>query len=89
MYMPPFVTRTDSPEEIPEVPQDPSQHWRRILSFRHSLHTRSLARASKGEESREAPEQLHGDWPFLRRPEWVPEVPVVSREHLPQPEKIQ
>ena len=30
----------------------------------------------------------HGDWPFLRPPERVPEVPVVSREHLPQVEKI-
>ena len=31
----------------------------------------------------------HGDWPFLRPPERVPEVPVVSREYLPQLEKIQ
>ena len=31
----------------------------------------------------------HGDWPFLRPPEHVPEVPVVSREHLCQLEKIQ
>ena len=31
----------------------------------------------------------HGDRPFLRPPERVPEVPVVSREHLPQLEKIQ
>ena len=31
----------------------------------------------------------HGDWPFLRPPERVPEVPVVSREHLQQLEKIQ
>ena len=31
----------------------------------------------------------HGDWPFLRPPERVPEVPVVSREHLLQLEKIQ
>ena len=30
----------------------------------------------------------HGDWPFLRPPERVPEVPVVSRELLPQLEKI-
>ena len=30
-----------------------------------------------------------GDWPFLRPPERVAEVPVVSREHLPQLEKIQ
>ena len=31
----------------------------------------------------------HGDWPFLCPPERVPEVSVVSREHLPQLEKIQ
>ena len=35
------------------------------------------------------PRNSHGDWPFLRPPERVPEVPVVSREHLPQLEKIQ
>ena len=31
----------------------------------------------------------HGDWPFLRSPERVHEVPVVSQEHLPQLGKIQ
>ena len=31
----------------------------------------------------------HGDWPFVRPQERVPDVPVVSREHLPQIEKIQ
>ena len=35
------------------------------------------------------PRNLHGDWPFLRPPERVTEVPVVSREHLPQLENIQ
>ena len=35
------------------------------------------------------PSNSHGDWPFLRPTERVPEVPVVSREHLPQLEKIQ
>ena len=35
------------------------------------------------------PSNSHGDWPFLRPPERVPEVPVVTREHLPQLEKIQ
>ncbi|KAI4565486.1 hypothetical protein MJT46_008872 [Ovis ammon polii x Ovis aries] len=35
------------------------------------------------------PRNSHGDGPFLRPPERVPEVPVVSREHLPQLEKIQ
>ena len=35
------------------------------------------------------PRNSHGDWPFLRPPDHVPEVPAVSREHLPQLEKIQ
>ena len=35
------------------------------------------------------PSNSHGDWPFLRPTERVPEVTVVSREHLPQLEKIQ
>ena len=35
------------------------------------------------------PSNSLGDWPSLRPPDRVPEVPVVSREHLPQLEKIQ
>ena len=35
------------------------------------------------------PSNSHGDWAFLRPRERVPEVPVVSREHLPELEKIQ
>ena len=35
------------------------------------------------------PSNSLGDWPFLKPPERVPEVPVVSRENLPQLEKIQ
>ena len=35
------------------------------------------------------PSNSHGDWPFVRPPERVPEVPVVSRERLPQLKKIQ
>ena len=35
------------------------------------------------------PSNSHGDWTFLRPPERVPEVPVLSQEHLPQLEKIQ
>ena len=35
------------------------------------------------------PSNSHGDWPFPRPPERVPEVPVLSREHLPQLNKIQ
>ena len=35
------------------------------------------------------PSNSHGDWPFQRPPERVPEVPMVSREHRPQVLKIQ
>ena len=35
------------------------------------------------------PSTSHGDWPFLKPPERVAEVPDYSREHLPQLEKIQ
>ena len=35
------------------------------------------------------PSNWHGDWPFLRSPERVPEDPVLSPQHLPQLEKIQ
>ncbi|KAI4555724.1 hypothetical protein MJT46_014347 [Ovis ammon polii x Ovis aries] len=82
--MPTFETRTDSPGETPEVPQDPCQHCRGILRFRPRLHTRSKAPASTGEESREAPEELAWDLPFLRPPERVPEVsdPRIDSLHV-------
>ena len=35
------------------------------------------------------PSNSHGDWPSLRPPERVPGVPDVTREYLPQLEKIQ
>ena len=37
----PLETRTDSPGETPEVPQDPCQHWRGILRSRLRHHTRT------------------------------------------------
>ena len=78
--MSPLETSTNSPVETPEVPQNPCQYRRGILSSRPRLHTRSLAPALTGEESREAPRNSLGDWPFLRPQEQVPEVPVVTRE---------
>ena len=39
--MPPLETRTDSPGETPQVPQNPCQHSRGILRFRHRVQTRS------------------------------------------------
>ena len=52
--------------------------------------TQDLRPRHRGERNPERPpSNSPGDWPFLRPPERVPEVPVVSREHLPQLEKIQ
>ena len=52
--------------------------------------TQGLRSRHRRESNSERPPSIsHGDWPFLRPPERVPEVPVVSREHLPQLEKIQ
>ena len=52
--------------------------------------TQCLRLRHQGERNPERPpSNSHGDWPFLRPPERVPEVPVVSREHLPQLEKFQ
>ena len=42
-----------------------------------------------GEESREAPEQLAWGLAFPEATRAVPDVPIVSREQLPQVEKIQ
>ena len=52
--------------------------------------TQELRPWHRGERNTERPpSNSHGDWPFLRPPERVPEVPVVSREHLLQLKKIQ
>ena len=85
--MPPLETRTDFPGESPEVPQDPCQHWRGILRF-GTESTQGFRRRHRREWNPERPpSNSHGDWPFLRPPERDSEVPVVSREHLPQLEK--
>ena len=52
--------------------------------------TQGLRPVHRRERNPERPQSnSHGDWPFLRPPQRVPEVPVVSRERLPQLEKIQ
>ena len=85
--MPPLETRTDSPGESPEEPQYPGQNFRGILSFRtHS--TQDLRPRHRPERNPERPPcNLHGDWPFLRPPERVPVVPVLTRETLPNSRK--
>ena len=85
----PTKKRTDYPGETLEVLQDPCQHWRGMLRFRPGS-TQGLRPRHRRERNPERPpSNSHGNWPFLRPPERVHEVPVVSQEQLPQPEKIQ
>ena len=84
----PFERRTYSAGETPEVAQEPCQHWRGILTFRSRIHTRSLAPALKGEESREALEQFACGLSFPEAtragpcgPRRKPRTPAATREN--------
>ena len=87
--MPPLETRTVSPGETPEYPKiHVSTGEESSGSGTHS--TEDLRPQHRRERNPERPScNSHGDWPFPRPPERVPEVSVVSREHLPQLEKLQ
>ena len=67
--MPPLETRTDSPGETPEVPQDPCQHWRGS--------TRVLP-TSRGAPC--PPPSSRGGILSLRGRDRIPGVPVTSQE---------
>ena len=61
-----------------------------VFSGYRTYSTQGLRPVHRRERNPERPQSnSHGDWPFLRPAQRVPEVPVVSREHLPQLEKIQ
>ena len=74
-FMPPLETRTDSIDETSGSGTDSTQGLRPQHRWERN--------------PKWPPSNSHGDWPFLRPTERVPEVPVVSREHLSQLEKIQ
>ena len=87
--MPPLETRTDSPGETPEYPKIHVSTGEES-SGSGTNSTQDLRPRHQREWTPERPpSNSHGDWPFLRPPERVPQVPVVSREYLPQLEKIQ
>ena len=87
--MPPLETRADSPGETPEVPQIHVGTGEES-SGSGTNSTQGLKPGHRRERNPERPASYsHGDWPFLRPTDRVPEVPVVSREQLPQLEKIQ
>ena len=87
--MPPLETRTDSPGRLQKYPkihvstgEEPSGS--------STDSTQGLRPRDRWERNPESPpSNSHRDWSFLRPPERVPEVPVVSREHLTQLEKLQ
>ena len=87
--MPPLETRTDSPGETPEYPKIHVSTGEES-SASGTGSTQDLMPRHRRERNPERPtSNSHGDWPFLRPPVRVPEVPLISREHLPQLEKIQ
>ena len=87
--MPPLETRTDSPGRLQKYPKIQVSTGEES-SGSGTESTQDLRPRHRGERNPERPpSNSHGDWPFLMPPERVPEVPVLSREHLPQLEKIQ
>ena len=87
--MHPLKTRTDSPGETPDVPKIHVSTGEES-SDSGTNSTQDLRPRHRRERNPERPpSNSHGDWPFLRPPERVPEVLVISREHLPKLEKIQ
>ena len=76
----PHERRIDSPVETPEEPRDLCKQWKGNLRFRPQVQMRTAALAVSEEESWEAPRNSHGDWTFVKPHEWVPEVPVITRE---------
>ena len=87
--MPQLETRTDYPGETPEYPKIHVSTGEES-SGSGTDSTQGLWPGHPRERNPERPpSNSHGDWPFLRPQERVPAVPIVSREHLPQLEKIQ
>ena len=87
--MPPLETRTDSQGRLQKYPKIHVRTGEKYSGFSTDS-TQGLRPWHRRQSNPERPPSyLHGDWPFLRPPERVPEGPVVSRGHLPQLEKIQ
>ena len=87
--MAPLETRTDTPGETPEVPQVHVSTGEES-SGSGTDSTQGLRPRHRWERNPERPpSNSHGDWPFLRPPEGVSEVPDLRREHMLQLEKIQ
>ena len=87
--MPPLETRTDSPGETPDYPKIHVGTGEESSGSSTVSTQGNMPRHRRVRNPGSPPSNSHGDWPFLRPPQRVTEVPVVSRGHLPQLEKIQ
>ena len=87
--MPRIETRTDSHGETPEFPNIHFSTGEESSGFGTDSTQDFRPWHLRERNPERPPSNSHGDWPFMRPPERVPEVPVVSREQLPQLEKIQ
>ena len=89
MCMLPLEMQNDFTGETPEYPKIHVSTGEESSGFGTDS-TQDLRPRHRRERNLERPaSNSHGDWPFLRPPERVPEIPVESREHLLQLEKIQ
>ena len=85
--MPPLETRIDSPGSLQKYPKIQVSTGEEC-SGSGTDSTQGLRPRHRLERHHERlPSNTQGDWPFLRPPERVPEVPIISREHLLQLEK--
>ena len=87
--MPPLETRTYSPGETQKYPKIHVSTGEECSGSGTDSTQGLRPRHRRERNPKRPPSKSHGYWPFLRPPERVPEVPVVSREHLPQLKKIQ
>ncbi|XDA88428.1 hypothetical protein R6Z07_018388 [Ovis aries] len=87
--MPAFETRTDSPGRLQKYPKIHVSTGEESSGSGPDSTQGPRPRHRQERNPERPPRNSHGDGPFLRPPERVPEVPVVSREHLLQLEKIQ
>ena len=87
--MPPIDMRTDSPGRLQKYPKIHVSTGDESSGLGTDS-TQDLRPRHRRERNPERPlSKAIVNWPFLSPPERVPEVPVVSRDHLPQLEKIQ
>ena len=87
--MPSIETRTDSPGETQKYPKIHVSTGEESSGSGTDSTQCFRPRLRRERNPERPPINSHGDWPFLRPPERVPEVPVVRREHMPHLEKIQ